>query len=361
MLCAVAEPDEDARVDLSGKAVGELLALADGDLVHQRAQRRIGDALGSTRLLVDSPVDEGDGQQVRQAVVGRLPGPRVPLGRVHPDLVKSQEVGVHLDGVNIVYVVDVDQRAQLKNEVDRPLGVVLRGPGLGVDVLDDELVAGHGKLQLEGTGDELPYPGSSLERLRRAGHPVVREHRREYPVADRAGGCAPLPHRQLADASLTDRDIGSHGEGQGVAEPVAVEAEQLAHEHRRRRHDVQPLVPSPLAQPHGRGERAVHLVADHDGLHQLGARRVSGLADGERAGDHVARMTSAAPLGEVHVVAVEVSDHHRVGECGEFRGGGRFQAEDGGPGPAGGLAGQRPRDPGGRAVHRRDRAAERVD
>src|SRR2546426_4633211 len=125
----------DLRSQLLREASRELRALDDADPVHDRPQARIQIPLRLEAGGSDAAVPQSDGEHVREAVVGRLSSPGVPLGWFAPDLALGPRIDLHLDGFDLFrsHLAPQGQRHR-----QRRLRVILGREELEVRALDGE-------------------------------------------------------------------------------------------------------------------------------------------------------------------------------------------------------------------------------
>ena len=288
-------------------------------------------------------------------MVRRLARARIPFLRLRRGAPHRLAVGRHPNGRDVLHR---DLSPQLEHESDRSLRVDHRRVRLEAGARDPERLgaAAEARPRRRGDGEVLPEAVAALERLRRTGHAVGGQLRREHAGAHGGRRRTALPHRELADPRHAEWHARRDRDRDRVAQPRAVQAEDPARATRGADGGVHALVPAP--ERHLVGQPAEHLVRGGDRRDHRAAGGAMRVGDRQHAGDHVARVARAAR--RVRVVAVEVADQRGVRERGEL-GRGRLAGAEEPRRRRAAHARRRPaRDDRGLAVERAEAAAERV-
>jgi len=101
------------------------------NLSHERSKRRITVGRFFKGCDVNGSVHQGLGKNVRQAMVGGLPGLGISLFRLAPDLAVCESVRANVD---LYQIVQINLGAQLQSGPNNQLSVVLHRPVLKLDL-----------------------------------------------------------------------------------------------------------------------------------------------------------------------------------------------------------------------------------
>ena len=255
-------------------------------------------------------------------------------------------------------VVDVGPVPDGGHQVEQAECLRLGGYRLLVRHLHDPRPVGqHGKRRLD-RAEYVLHAVGALERFRRRGETLAREHRGEHRRAHRERRRAALHHRQLPPPADAQRQVDGDRQRGRVGQLSCVEAEELPDRERHRGRHERALVEAEVADGNLGAEAAEQFVGQcHRGQH-LDACGPGDLADGQDAGHHVAGVAAAAGLHAV--IPVVRADHDGVGERREFGCGQKIETDHGGAVDGTDGTGQPPGHLGGLGVTPGDRDGHRV-
>ncbi len=138
---------------------------------------------------------------------------------------------------------------------------------------------------------------------------------------------------------------------------LARQRQEIAQARRRGDRNPKTLVPTSPAELGPVGEARENLVSHRHGGDELPSVDRRGASECQQGTEAVARVAA-----RIAVVEIEIADHRGVDERGRLERRLPAVTEDGARALARGLAGGKPQpDPGGLAVGRAERAAERID
>ena len=291
------------------------------DLAHQFQQRLVEQELIVEVAALHPTVQQGNGGGVGHGVVGCLAVGRAPLLRVAGhDVHRRLERG----DVDLGHRVGRDAARRLLPHVEGCLrdclGILAQREALDAALgnLEGLAVPAH-RPQLDGSpGHGIEIPACPLVHRRRAGNAALGQLHREHGVAGGVGVGAALPHRNVADASLVQGDVGRHVEIEGLQRLLR----RQVHSPRRSKgagRAAYGYVIEPGLDVHRVAQAAEDLVGQHGGEDEGLAVRARRLGGRQRCRDAVAGV--ARLVAGVAVVEVQVSDGNPVSEGGQVQAG----------------------------------------
>ena len=219
---------------------------------------------------------------------------------------------------------DVGQRhlfAQFEGQADGRLGVDLGRVALNDGLGDAEGVVIAPVAAQREIGDLnrlahglFPESVLAVEGLVWSAHALRGQHSGEDGGASGGGAGAALPHGEFSLAGYGQGQRRRDGQGNGVAHLLVIQAQYLAGPTGGADDAEHTLVPAQVSGHHLVGQPAEDLIGQCDGRYDGVSVSDHGVGHGQHGWNHIAGVPT--PGREIGVVAVQVPDHHSVGEPG---------------------------------------------
>ena len=328
ILLARRRSDRDPRGHGLRIPVSQLRLLDDADLLHQGMQSRILEPLRSERPDGHRPVQQGDGDAIREAVVGGLPRPWTPLRLIPSDNLDRHAIAADLHlghscerpgSFRIQHLLPDEER-----RLDRGLRMVFHRVVFNVCLEDLERILVSPSPALAGECRQIERPRHQLHEALLAlkdrgwpAHALLGEDGGEHAVPCGIRKGAGLPHGEGSHSRLPQRHVGHAGEIDRLDRLGLRQLQHLGRGQRGRKGTVRHMVPPARPERRSVAQPALDLVGEGDGLNGLLAGSMGRLCNGQDRRDIVRRMRGL--LRQVGVVKVQVADQRPVGEGGQIR------------------------------------------